>query len=269
MAWVNISAYALRSRHGGEHSWVKSPHLSKAAFTPNQMMPPTMPIDEQDPNHEAGILRSWTQNAEAWAQAVRTSMIESRRLITDQAVLDAILAQQPRHVLDLGCGEGWLVRALTAEGIQTLGVDAVPSLIESAREAGGSFQLATYEDIIAGRLAIKADTLVCNFALLGKESVEQLVAFLPSLLEPQGQLIVQTVHPLIACGEQSYADGWREEEWTGFGTPFPSPAPWYFRTLASWITLFAGSGWRLCEMREPLHPRTGKPASVIFIMQTA
>lgn len=232
-------------------------------------MAAAMPIEQHDFTGETAILQSWEQNADAWTQVVRTSMIESRRLVTDRAILDAVLVHQPRRVLDLGCGEGWLVRALAAEGIHAIGVDAVPSLIAQAQQAGGSFQLATYEDIIEGRLAIKADTLVCNFALLGKESVEQLLAFLPSMLEQNGRLIVQTVHPLIACGEQPYADGWRQETWTGFGTTFPSPAPWYFRTLGSWIALFAESGWHLCKMREPLRPDTGKPASVIFTVRKA
>jgi 2-polyprenyl-3-methyl-5-hydroxy-6-metoxy-1,4-benzoquinol methylase len=222
------------------------------------------------PTHrETDIVQSWHQNAEAWTHTVRSGHIESRRLVTDNAMVDAVLAKQPGLVLDLGCGEGWLVRALNALGIHAMGVDAVPALIQQAREAGGEFHVVSYEDITAGRTSLKADVLVCNFALLGKESVEDLLAALPALLEGDGRFIVQTVHPLIACGEQAYADGWRQEEWSGFGRAFPSPAPWYFRTLASWIALFAKSGWRLCEMREPLHPGTGKPASVIFIVQKA
>jgi 2-polyprenyl-3-methyl-5-hydroxy-6-metoxy-1,4-benzoquinol methylase len=218
---------------------------------------------------ETDILHSWHQNAEAWTQTVRAGLIESRRLITDRAIVDAISDGHPSSALDLGCGEGWLVRALAAQGIQAVGMDAVPALIDRAREAGGVFHVMSYEDIVAGRCTLKADVLVCNFALLGKVSVERLLAALPPLLEEGGRLIVQTVHPLIACGNQAYRDGWRQEEWGGFGSAFPSPAPWYFRTTASWIALFAKSGWRLCEMREPLHPDTGKPASVIFIVQKA
>lgn len=215
------------------------------------------------------ILQSWQQNAEAWTRTVRDGHIESRRLATDRAIVDAVLDSRPRSVLDLGCGEGWLVRALAAQGISAIGVDAVPALIDEARAAGGEFHVASYEDIIAGRLSLRVDTLACNFALLAQASVEHLLASLPALLEENGRLIVQTVHPLIACGEQGYVDGWRQEGWTGFSTPFPSPAPWYFRTLASWIALFADTGWRLYELREPLHPLTGKPASVIFIVRKA
>lgn len=220
-----------------------------------------------DPSSENSILHSWQQNAEAWTHTVRDGLIESRRLVTDGAIVDAVLDGQPRSVLDLGCGEGWLVRALAVRGVQAMGVDAVPALIARASERAGEFQVASYEDIAAGRLPLRFDTLVCNFALLGKESVERLVASLPSLLSEDGRFVVQTVHPLVACGEQAYVDGWRQEGWTGFDTAFPSPAPWYFRTLASWVALFADAGWHLREMREPLHPETGRPASVIFILQ--
>jgi 2-polyprenyl-3-methyl-5-hydroxy-6-metoxy-1,4-benzoquinol methylase len=218
---------------------------------------------------ETDILQSWQQNADAWTHAVRDGQIESRRLVTDGAIINAVLDHRPHSVLDLGCGEGWLVRALSAQGIRAVGMDAVPALIEQARAAGGEFHVASYEDIITGQLSLKASVLVSNFALLGQESVQRLLAALPSLLEKDGYLIVQTVHPVIACGDQVYADGWRQEQWTGFGTAFPSPAPWYFRTLASWVNLFGGSGWRLREIREPLHPVTGKPASVIFTLQLA
>ena len=224
---------------------------------------------QHDMDSETDILYSWHQNAEAWTRTVRDGQIESRRLVTDRAIVDAVLDRRPRSVLDLGCGEGWLVRALGEQGIQAIGMDAVPALIDRAREAGGEFRVASYEDIIAGRLSLSVDTLVCNFALLGQESVQRLLVSLPSLLQENGRLVVQTVHPLMACGEHVYADGWRQEGWTGFGTAFPSPAPWYFRTLASWVALFADSGWRLSEVREPLHPITGKPASVIFIVRKA
>jgi 2-polyprenyl-3-methyl-5-hydroxy-6-metoxy-1,4-benzoquinol methylase len=220
-----------------------------------------------DQVRESGIVQSWHENAGVWTQTVREGHIESRRLITDRSIVDAVLETRPHSVLDLGCGEGWLVRALAAQGVRAIGVDAVPELIERAAQAGGDFRVASFEDVIQRRLQLRVDTLVCNFALLGKESAERLVASLPQLLEERGRFIVQTVHPLGACGDEAYADGWREENWTGFCAAFPTHAPWYFRTLSSWIAMFATAGWRLCEMREPLHPGTGRPVSVIFILQ--
>ena len=222
-------------------------------------------MDTQAPD-EARILASWSKNVAAWTGAVRQGRIESRKLVTDHAVVAAVLDAAPRSVLDIGCGEGWLVRRLAAQGIETTGVDAIPALVEQARSAGGGdFRVASYADLAAGKLGLRVDLAVCNFALLGRESVEDLLRALPSLLKPGGRLIVQTLHPVSACGDLAYADGWREGSWSGFGADFTDPAPWYFRTLESWVRLFQESGFGLREMREPLHPVTGKPASVIFI----
>ena len=221
-----------------------------------------------DPLSEAKIVDSWGRNAAPWITAVRERQIESRRLVTDQAIIDAVLSRSPRSVLDVGCGEGWLARALAATGISVVGIDAVPALIEQARQAGGGdFRVASYEDVIAGRLTLSVDAVVCNFSLLGHASVAGLFGVIRSLLKPQGSLLVQTLHPLIACGDHPYEDGWRPGSWAGFHEDFSDPAPWYFRTLQSWIGLFPEHELRLLEMHEPLNPLTRKPASVIFIAQ--
>jgi len=222
------------------------------------------------PFSDASIVESWGINARPWTIAIREGQIESRKQVTNQAVIDAIRSRQPGSVLDIGCGEGWLARKLSAAGIQATGTDAVPALIEEARRAGGGdFRVLSYEEMATGKLKLSVDVVACNFALIGKESVEGVFAAVPSLLNPRGAFIVQTLHPLVACGDLPYQDGWREGSWAGFSHDFCHPAPWYFRTMESWVRLFADHGFRLREMREPLHPQTGKPASVIFIGEMA
>lgn len=73
------------------------------------------------------------------------------------------------------------------------------------------------------------------------------------------------MHPLMACGDAPYADGWREGSWAGFNAGFTDPPPWYFRTLGSWVKLYGDHGLRLREVREPVHPTTGKPVSLILV----
>ncbi len=219
---------------------------------------------------DAEIINAWHANATPWTTAVRSGDIESRRLVTDGAILDAVLSQSPQSVLDLGCGEGWLARALSFRGIRVIGIDVVPELIEQAQSAGGGdFRVASYEDVAAGKLGVVTDAVVCNFSLIGKESVDGIIASAKSMLRPGGAFIVQTLHPLIACGDQPYTDGWRPGSWAGFSDDFVRPAPWYFRTLETWIRLFEQSGLDLREVREPLHPNTGKPASILFIAGVA
>ena len=218
---------------------------------------------------EQAILAAWRDNALPWVRAVRGDAIASRRLVTDAAIVQVVIGQRPRSVIDLGCGEGWLVRALAAKGIAALGVDAVPALVDSAAAAGGRFVTADYAAIAAGALGERADAVICNFSLLGEASVDRLLQAMPALLEPSGVVIIQTLHPCSACGEQAYVDGWRDGSWAGCGDGFAAPAPWYFRTLAGWLACFAAAGLRLLALREPLHPHSGQPASVIFVLGRA
>jgi 2-polyprenyl-3-methyl-5-hydroxy-6-metoxy-1,4-benzoquinol methylase len=214
--------------------------------------------------NDAKILDSWLKNTDPWTSAIRTGEIESRTLVTNQAIVDAVRSRAPGTAIDIGCGEGWLVRALN--GIDIVGVDASAGLIDKARQAGGGdFRVLSYEDIAGGKLRQTFDVAVCNFSLIGKESVEGVFRAAPSLLNPGGALVVQTLHPLAGCGDSPYVDGWREGSWSGFSSDFTDPPPWYFRTLESWVGLFSRNGLRLLELREPIHPTTGKPASALFI----
>jgi 2-polyprenyl-3-methyl-5-hydroxy-6-metoxy-1,4-benzoquinol methylase len=222
--------------------------------------------DSSDP-HEAQIIRSWNTNAMPWAKAIQTGSIRSRQLVTDRAIVDAVLSVAPRRVVDLGCGEGWLARRLSATGIRVTGVDAVPQLIAEARRLGGAeFELQDYDAIASGRWrGGPFDAAVCNFSLLGKESVDLLIGAIGGCLGAAGYLIVQTLHPVAACGDNPYQDGWRSGNWSGFSGDFRDPAPWYFRTLESWISLLRGSGFELIECREPTAPGGSAPSSVIFV----
>ena len=112
------------------------------------------------------ILASWQANADAWVTAVREQRIDSRR-VTNAAVLDAIKAGAPRRVLDVGCGEGWLCRALHDDGIEAVGVDATAPLIGAARADGaGRFEVLGYDDLVADPLRLgQFDGVVFNFAL--------------------------------------------------------------------------------------------------------
>jgi 2-polyprenyl-3-methyl-5-hydroxy-6-metoxy-1,4-benzoquinol methylase len=215
------------------------------------------------------IAASWDANADAWTRVVREGRIPSRVAATDEAILRELSRRAPGPFLDVGCGEGWLARALEGQGFRVTAVDGSARLIALAREAGHSgsaeFLVATYEELVRdGGIAPGPFTAIAlNFALLSDEIVPLLSA-LGDRLTPSGALVIQTVHPWVACGDATpYRDGWRTETFDALGGPFPSAMPWYFRTLASWIHAIREAGLDVLRLEEPAHPETGRPLSLL------
>lgn len=219
------------------------------------------------PSPETTLLHSWHHNAKSWIEAIRSGAIESRQTVTDQAILLAVMSRQPEKVLDLGCGEGWLLRALAERGISAVGVDGDATLVEAARAAGSSpVHLASYDSLAAAQVNIGSDyDLICaNFALLHQDIIPLLAAMNP-LLAPGGALLIQTLHPWTAAAG-NYQDGWREETFATFEGQW-QPMPWYLRTLSSWLNALDMAGFRLATLQEPQHPQSPVPQSLLLVAE--
>jgi 2-polyprenyl-3-methyl-5-hydroxy-6-metoxy-1,4-benzoquinol methylase len=218
-------------------------------------------------DNEQHIIQSWHANAGNWIRLIESNGIESRNLVTNKAILNAILFAKPISVLDIGCGEGWLAKELFDNGIKVSGVDIIPELIEKAKEkVTGNFYIASYEDIALGSIPFSKlfDSIVINFALIGKESAENLLTSLPNYLSERGKLFIQTLHPYNRKELNDYVSGWKRGSWDGLGDQFTQPYQWYFRTLEDWLQLLDRSGFRKIHIIGTVHPHSGQLLSVIF-----
>ncbi len=215
------------------------------------------------------IIQSWQANADNWIRLIESGGIESRKMVTNRAILHALIAAHPAFVFDIGCGEGWLAKELSLAGISVCGVDIIPELIAKAKEkVNASFFVASYEEIYSYtfkmRMSKLFDAIVINFALLGKESVENLLASLPGYLLPEGRLFIQTLHPYQRKDINDYVSGWKEEGWSGLGNQFTRPYEWYFRTMEDWLQILSKSGFKKIRTTETAHPQSGMLLSVLF-----
>jgi 2-polyprenyl-3-methyl-5-hydroxy-6-metoxy-1,4-benzoquinol methylase len=219
-----------------------------------------------DEDRERLLERSWTANADAWTDAVRQGRIASRKAGTDAAILDAILNHPRCRVLDLGCGEGWLARAVSPHGYEVTGIDSSDSLVAQADSAGGGrFFKSSYQDLIRDPTEHSGPfgLIVANFSLLG----EQIVPLLEALrfrLGPEGRILIQTLHPFVFGPAEPYESGWRLETFEQMGPAFSAHMPYYFRTFGKWIDDLSAAGLAIVRGCEPLDPRTRRPLSLLL-----
>ncbi len=214
---------------------------------------------------------SWDKNAGNWTRAVREGQIPSRRAGTNDAIVAAIVARKPARLLDVGCGEGWLIRrAVEALGCEAVGIDGAASLIEDARAADpkGDYRVLGYDGLIDGTATLgdPFDTIVFNYAILDEDAAG-LLSCARSLLALGGCIIVQTLHPHTQDGP--YRDGWRTEDFSAFENPDWQPMPWYFRTLGSWQAAVRDAGLVLADLAEPTAVEGEKPLSLILTCKAA
>ena len=110
-------------------------------------------------------------------------------------------------VLDLGCGDGQIARALAAQGADVLGVDPTQLHIDVAIDRGGG---PTY--LLGGATQIPApdnsfDAVVACLVFEHIDQMDEAVTEVARVLKPQGQFSFFLNHPLL----QTPGSGWIDD----------------------------------------------------------
>ena len=215
-----------------------------------------------------GILASWRKNADEWVRVLAADRIPSRRH-TNRAILEVIKAQAADNVLDCGCGEGWLTRAISDMGKTAVGTDAIDTLIEHAEKTGkGQYHQLSYETIMEGTLipGNPFDLAVFNFSLCLEDGVIPLLKSIKKMLMENGKILVQTLHPFFLMQQGlDYRSQWISDSWKGLPGNFEDGHPWYARTFEDWHQVFADCGLRPKTVKEVSNEH-GEPLSVLFVL---
>jgi SAM-dependent methyltransferase len=124
------------------------------------------------------------------------------------------------RVLDLACGQGILARRLAQLGVEVIGVDASPRLIEAAKRAAASdipaprFVVGDAREV--GSLEIgEVDAAACVMALMNIEPMGPVLEGVAARLKTGGGFVAVVLHPAFRSpGQTSWG-------WAG-GSPAPA-----------------------------------------------
>jgi SAM-dependent methyltransferase len=167
-------------------------------------------------------------------------------------------------VLDLGCGEGRLMRDVARAGFTVVGVDATRDLLAVAAGAG-----PVVEARLPGLDWVRAASVDGAFAVLVLEHLADVATFFEATaaaVRPGGALVVVMNHPAYTApgagpvvdptdGEVYWRWGPYFEEGAGDEPAGEGSITFHHRPLGMLLSRAAAAGWRLEEMME--RPATG------------
>lgn len=147
----------------------------------------------------------WDEHAQWWIDGFTNGADPE---YVEQIIPLAVEELVGRHkVLDLGCGDGQIARALAAEGSDVLGVDPTQLHIDIAIERGGGprYLLGGATDIPADDNSF--DAVVACLVFEHIDQMDEAMTEVARVLKPEGQFSFFLNHPLL----QTPGSGWIDD----------------------------------------------------------
>ncbi|MGH8948736.1 MAG: class I SAM-dependent methyltransferase, partial [Acidimicrobiia bacterium] len=202
---------------------------------------------------------SWSDLSDWWLAEIEED--PAYEAVVNPMLLDVLRPERGRTYLDLGCGEGRVMRAMRESGAIAHGVERNPDLARRAADAG---------PVVIGRLPELAflrdhsyDGAFCVLVLEHIEDEVRLLAEAARVVRPGGLLALVMNHPYwTAPGATpiSDLDGetlWRPGDYFTSGTTLEPAGEnevlFHHRTTARVLETAAAAGWSLERFVEAPH----------------
>ncbi len=171
-----------------------------------------------------------------------------------------------RRIVDIGCGEGQLARALANVGADVVGLDPTIAQLRVAHERGGP---PAYARAFAEQLPLREAAFDAALACLVFEHIPDHrppIAEIARVLAPGGRFVWFLNHPLLQCpGSGWVIDHILEEEYWRVGPYLVTDVvmeelapgvelPFVHRPLSDYVNALAEAGLTIVQMLEPAPP---------------
>lgn len=215
------------------------------------------------------LRKVWEQRAAQWRAWARTPGHDAYWAYSDAFFAD-IVPPDPGTVLEIGCGEGRVTRALAKRSDAAFAIDTSPTLLADAIEADTHSRYVLGDATMLPFRAESFDTVVAYNSLMDLNDMAQGIAEAARVLKHDGRFCVCVLHPLQDAGRFASDDGgatfiladylqarrYEERfERNGLEMTFSS---WHY-PLADYSRALESAGLLIERLEEPLPDLSKKP----------
>lgn len=188
----------------------------------------------------------------------------AHRHLLNPAIFQLLGEIRGRHILDAGCGQGYLSRMLARLGARVTGVEPTPVFFdylvarEDAEPLGITYLQRDLSDF--DRFESAFDAVIANMVLIDIPDYESAMRNCVTALKPGGTFIVSLGHP---CFEEA-SDLWPGKRYVEVGEYFDeyvTRQPFGFnfhRCLSTYLNLIIDLG---CTIRRLIEPQLSQTAA--------
>lgn len=230
-----------------------------------------MPDDAPRFDRES-VRESWERAAAAFDSAQTSGLDYYRSEFFGPAQIELCGDVRDMSLIDVGCGSGYLARAMAERGARVTGVDISPRMIalaerhESDVPLGITYRIADAADLTSQIGMATFDMATSCMALQDMPSVDAVLRGVSAALRPGGRFVASITHP---CNDMPFRRWERDERgqkrwlcvdryfergpitfsWERFGERVTTTA--MHATLEDWLGWIHAAGFQLRGFHEP------------------
>ena len=174
------------------------------------------------------------KTSDKWAQNGRAELMEIEHGENVSKFLESIPFDKPFTFLDVGCGNGWVVKKISKNNNckKATGIDKSKKMIEQAsKKIDNIKERFIHTDIESWKYSGKFDFIFSMESLYYANSIEIALQKIYKLLKPGGQLF---------CGTDFYTDNKATARWAGI-----MKIQMHLHSKKEWRQLFFNAGFEV------------------------
>jgi ubiquinone/menaquinone biosynthesis C-methylase UbiE len=146
---------------------------------------------------------SWGKEASWYSDHLSDSDTYHAKVVLPN-ILRLVAPKKGLRVLEIGCGEGFFARALSAEGASVTACDISPELVAIGKEKGGNvtYYVSKAQDLSWINDAA-FDVVLAVLTLQNMERIDAVMQEVRRVLAPGGQFIFVLNHPVVRIPKSS------------------------------------------------------------------